>query len=75
MVCVPPSPLAPPVPSRPMLTMFPPSAPKLATNGPANRIPIGSEPRDVALARLRSRLLHMIVENERVRHELRIRPR
>jgi hypothetical protein len=75
MVCVFPSPLAPPAATRPMLTTFPPSAPTLPTNGTANRIPIGSEPRDVALARLRARLLRMIVENERVRHDLRIRPR
>lgn len=75
MVCVPPSPLAPPAPSRPTLTTFPPSAVHLATNGPANRLPIGSEPRDVALVRLRARLLRMIVDNEQVRHELRIRPR
>jgi hypothetical protein len=75
MVCVPLSPTAPFTATRPMLTTFPPSAPNLPTIGPANRIPIGSEPRDVALARLRARLLRMIVDNERVRHELRIRPR
>jgi hypothetical protein len=75
MVCVPLSPHASPVVSRPTLTTFPPSAPGVRPSGPANRVPIGSEPRDVTLARLRARLLRMIVENERGRHELRICPR
>jgi hypothetical protein len=73
MVCVPLSPHASPEVSRPTLTTFPPSLPSQRPSGSANRIPIGSEPRDVMLARLRARLLRMIVDNER--HDLRIRPR
>jgi len=75
MVCVPLSPPASTVAMRPQLTTFPPSAPNDLPTGSAQRMAIGCEPRDVALARLRARLLRMIVDNERVRHDLCIRPR
>jgi hypothetical protein len=75
MVCVPLSPLTSPVVSRSPATTLPFPTPEHSSSGPVNRISIGSESRDVALARLRARLLRMIVENERVRNELRIRPR
>lgn len=57
------------------VTSLPQCSPTQNTASPVHRLAIGSEPREIVLARLRARLLRMIVDNERVRHEVCIRPR
>lgn len=75
MVCVSLIPPATTSDSRTTWTTPQNDAPSQLADSYCSRISIGSEPREATLARLRARLLRMIVENERVRHERRIRPR
>ena len=75
MVCAEPSRIALPVRMTQLSVVLPPDSPEPITGGYTNRISIGSEPREATLARLRARLLRMIVDNEEVRHAMRIRPR
>jgi hypothetical protein len=69
------TPLATPVESRPDWNPLRADESGQQTDTYSGRISIGCEPREATLARLRARLLRMIVENERVRHERRILPR
>ena len=75
MVCAEPRTIALPFQASPLSVVLPPEMANSASSGFANRVSIGSEPREATLARLRARLLRMIVENEEVRHAMRIRPR
>ena len=75
MVCAEPRMIALPVHVSQLSVVLPPELHDPSPGGYANRISIGSEPREATLARLRARLLRMIVDNEEVRHAMRIRPR